>query len=303
MSGHQRKETAMSTQKAGDSFEILGLRLTSPVIVGSGLLSDQPRNIRQLIVHGAAAVVTKTIFPACRKTHAERIYSIQTGLLNNTTYSKRPVSEWLVLLSEFKREGLPIIASIHARTPQALGELAAQVAEVSDCPLELGISCLHADDVELDTPERVEDYAQAVREQTASPFAVKLSRGAQLLERARSAERGGAQALTLSDSLSGLAFDERGERAVLGGVCGYSGPGIKPLVLAAIHDLRQQGFDLPIMGCGGVSSGRDVHEYLRIGAQTVQVYSALHENMFGTLQSIRADFAERCQTFDKEITA
>ncbi|MBJ9975369.1 dihydroorotate dehydrogenase [Pseudomonas sp. S75] len=293
----------MKTTVHSGTYEILGLHLKSPLIVGSGLLSDQPRNIRQLLAHGAAAVVTKTIFPDCQKTHAEQIHVIETGLLNNTTYSKRSVADWLVVLSEFRRDGLPVIASIHARTAEALGELAAQVAQVSDCPLELGISCLHADDVDDDTPERVEAYARAVRGRTTAPFSVKLALGPGLIERARSAQRAGAQAITLSDSLSGLAFDEQGQRVMLGGVCGYSGSGIKPLVLAAIHDLRRQGFELPIMGCGGVGRGRDVHEYLMVGAQTVQVYSALHQDMFGTLQSICSEFAERCETSRREVTA
>jgi dihydroorotate dehydrogenase (fumarate)/dihydroorotate dehydrogenase (NAD+) catalytic subunit len=77
---------------------------------------------------------------------------------------------------------------------------------------------------------------------------------------------------------------------VLGGVCGYSGAGIKPLVLAAIYELRQRGFDLPIMGCGGVQSGRDVREYQLAGAQTAQVYSALHQDMFGTLERITDEY-------------
>ncbi|MFJ4383747.1 hypothetical protein ACIP02_05325 [Pseudomonas sp. NPDC089408] len=280
----------MNIEQQRSGYSVLGLQLASPLIVGSGLLSDQARNIRQLLARGAGAVVTKTIFPGCEKTHAERIHVIGTGMLNNTTYSKRSVADWLILLGQFQREGLAIIASIHAATPAALGELAAQVAQASDCPLELGISCLHAEDVTEDTPERVEAYAQAVRQSTDAPFAVKLALGQGLHERAMAAQRGGASALTLSDTISGLAFDPECRDVVLGGVCGYSGAGIKPLVLAAIYELRQRGFDLPIMGCGGVQSGRDVREYQLAGAQTAQVYSALHQDMFGTLERITDEY-------------
>ncbi|MNJ34371.1 Dihydroorotate dehydrogenase B (NAD(+)), catalytic subunit [compost metagenome] len=289
----------MNNDEQHAAYTVLGLQLRSPLIVGSGLLSDQARNIRQLLAHGAGAVVTKTIFPGCEKTHAERIYCIDTGMLNNTTYSKRSVADWLTLLAQFKREGLAIIASIHAATPEGLGELAAQVAEVSDCPLELGISCLHADDFTEDTPERVDAYARAVKQRTDSPFAVKLSLGQHLYERAQAAQHSGASALTLSDTVSGLAFDHDRQDVALGGVCGYSGAGIKPLVLAAIYELRRRGLDLPIMGCGGVGQGRDVHEYLLAGAQTVQVYSALHQDMFGTLKRITDQYLELRQVSAK----
>ncbi|MFB4393942.1 MULTISPECIES: hypothetical protein [unclassified Pseudomonas] len=280
----------MNNRGQHSTYSVLGMQLTSPLIVGSGLLTDQARNIRQLLARGAGAVVTKTIFPGCEKTHAERIYALDTGMLNNTTYSKRSVADWLVLLGQFRQEGLAVIASIHAVSPEALGELAEQVAQVSDCPLELGISCLHAEDVTEDTPERVEAYAHAVRQRTRAPFAVKLALGQGLYERAQAAQRGGAAALTLSDTISGLAFDSECKDVVLGGVCGYSGAGIKPLVLAAIFELRQRGFTLPIMGCGGVGSGRDVHEYQLAGAQTVQVYSALHQDMFDTLGRITDEY-------------
>lgn len=276
----------MNNQLQPSRHSVLGMTLASPIIVGSGLLSDQAKNIRHLLVHGAGAVVTKTIYPISEKKHAERIYSIDTGLLNNTTYSKRSVEHWLELLGQFSREQLPIIASVHAPCPQELGVLAARIRQVSDCPLELGISCLHADDFTEDTPERVYDYAHAVRQQTDAQFSVKLCLGQDLTERVHAAVEGGAQAITLSDTISGMAFDRVNGEAVLGGICGYSGPGIKPLVLAAIYGLRRRGVNVPIMGSGGVQHGMDVHEFMLAGAETVQVYSALHQDMFSTLHRI-----------------
>ncbi|MEN5151248.1 dihydroorotate dehydrogenase [Pseudomonas orientalis] len=284
----------MSNQGKVADYSVLGMSLKSPIIVGSGLLSDQAKNIRQLVRRGAGAVVTKTIYPISEKNHSERIYSIGTGLLNNTNYSKRKVDDWLGLLSQFKQERLPIIASVHAPFPDALGSLVESIREVSDCPLELGISCLHADDVMEDTPERVYAYAEAVRQQTDAHFSVKLSLGQSLHERVHAAIEGGASAVTLSDTISGIAFDLVKGKAVLGGICGYSGPGIKPMVLAAIYELRQRGITIPIMGSGGVQNGLDVQEYMLAGAETVQVYSALHNDMFTTLERITQEYQSNC---------
>ncbi len=265
---------------------ILGLNLSNPVIVGSGLLSDQARLIRRFADIGAGAVVTKTLYPSAIDSHDENIYHIDSGMLNNTTYSKRPLNEWLILLQAFAREKRPIIVSVHAKTPASLAAMAEQIAAVTDAPLELGISCLHDHTAPDDTPERVYQYADAVRRHTNAPFAVKLALGNELVNRVEAAASGGAQALTLSDTLPGLAFDPVSGIAALGGSCGYSGPGIKPLVLAAIYHLRRKGIMLPILGSGGVQSGRDVHDYLLAGANAVQVYTALHYKCGRTLKRI-----------------
>lgn len=107
----------MKSEYEAAGYNMLGLKLKSPVIVGSGLISDQAKNIRQLLMCGAGAVVTKTIYPLSVKTHTERVYPIGTGLLNNTHYSKRTVDNWLDLLGQFHQQQLPIIASVHAPSP------------------------------------------------------------------------------------------------------------------------------------------------------------------------------------------
>ncbi|MCT8347279.1 dihydroorotate dehydrogenase [Photorhabdus temperata] len=282
----------MKNQVFEQTYDVLGMKIKNPIIVGSGLLSDQDKYIRQFIVHGAGAVVTKTIYPNSEKLHTEKTYSISTGMLNNTTYSKKTVEHWLTILSEFKREQLPVIVSVHAESPGELGSLAARISEVTDAPLELGISCLHADDFIEDTPERVFNYAKAVKERVDTSFSVKLALGDNLYGRVQAAIEGGAHSITLSDTISGIVFDGVSGEALLNGVCGYSGPGIKPLVLAAIYNLRKRGLTIPILGSGGVQDGNDVHEYILAGANTVQVYTALHRHMYKTLRRIVLEHAQ-----------
>ncbi|MER5757049.1 hypothetical protein [Streptomyces sp. NPDC002088] len=89
-------------------------------------------------------------------------------------------------------------------------------------------------------------YTAAVRRCTDLPISVKLAAGEGVEVRARAAESGGATAITLSDSIAGADVSVTGELR-LGGVFGYSGPGIRPLVLAAVYTLRRRGFDLPIL--------------------------------------------------------
>ncbi|MYT30100.1 MULTISPECIES: hypothetical protein [unclassified Streptomyces] len=269
--------------------QVLAMNLANPVVVGSGLLTDQERNIRRLLDAGAGAVVTKTIHPNPPTGLDERIVRLPTGMLNSTTYSKRSVDHWLGILRGLARDRLPVIASLHADDPAELAELAAR-AEAAGCPaLELGISCLNEQDGLDDTPKRVHAYTAATRAATRLPFSVKLASGEGLHARAFAAARAGADAVTISDTLPAAAVHPETGDLHLGGVFGYSGPGIKPLVLASLWKLRRAGFPLPLLGSGGVQSGRDVHDYLRVGAVAAQVYTALHTDMNATLTRIVAE--------------
>ncbi|MEU3411755.1 MULTISPECIES: beta/alpha barrel domain-containing protein [unclassified Streptomyces] len=269
---------------------ILGLSPASPVIVGSGLLTDQERNIRRLIERGAGAVVTKTIHPNPPQGLDERIIRLPVGMLNSTTYSKRPVNHWLGVLRSFADDRLPVIASLHADSPAELAALAKDVEATGCQALELGISCLNEEEgLEDDNPDRVYAYTSETRGRTALPLSVKLAVGEGLQDRVRAAIAGGADAITLSDTIGGAAVSPATGGLELGGVFGYSGPGLKPLVLAAVWQLRKKGVELPIMGCGGVTSGRDVADYLSVGANVAQVYTALHTDMYETLERIVAE--------------
>lgn len=266
---------------------VLGLSLRSPVIVGSGLLTDQERNIRRLLAAGVGAVITKTIHPSPPDTGSERILRMPTGMLNSTTYSRRGVDEWCAMVRGFADDRLPVIASVHADSPHELAELAARIEAAGSPALELGISCLNEEGGLEDTPDRVAAYTREVRRVTSVPFSVKLAVGEGAADRVAAAVREGAAAITLSDTIPGLSVDPVNGEVRLGGVFGYSGAGIKPLVLAQIFVLRTQGVTVPIMGSGGVRSAEDIAEYLSVGADAVQVYTALHDNMHDTLADIQ----------------
>ncbi|MEW1654127.1 dihydroorotate dehydrogenase [Streptomyces sp. NPDC093707] len=272
---------------------VLGMDLANPVVVGSGLLTDQERNIRRLLISGAGAVVTKTIHPNPPTGLDERIVRLPTGMINSTTYSKRSVDHWMGILRGLARDRLPVIASLHADSPAELAELAARVEATGCRALELGISCLNEKDGLDDGPERVHAYTAATRAATRVPFSVKLASGEGLHARAFAAARAGAYAVTISDTLPAAAVHPETGDLRLGGVFGYSGPGIKPLVLASLWKLRSAGFPLPLLGSGGVQSGRDVHDYLRVGAVAAQVYTALHTDMSPTLVRIVAEAIRR----------
>lgn len=268
------------------STNFLGIAIVNPFVVSSGPLTDQEKSIRRLLAGGAGAVVAKTIHPSPPQGLDERVLRIPTGMLNSTTYSQRSVADWCETLKSLARDNLPVIASIHADSPSDLAVLAGKVEDTGIRALELGISCINEAEGLEDTPQRVSLFVEAVRNAVRIPFSVKLAIGEMVQNRISAAMDAGANAVTLSDTIPGLSVDAQTGRVQLNGSYGYSGPGIKPLVQSAIYELRKQGFKAEISGVGGVSTELDIIEYLSIGANTVQAYTALHTKTFETLDKI-----------------
>lgn len=268
------------------STVFLGVNISNPIVVASGPLTDREKSIRRMFTHGAGAVVTKTIHPSPPQGLDERVLRIETGMLNSTTYSQRSVADWCETLRSLARDDLPVIASIHADSDRDLAELAKKVENTGCRALELGISCINEAEELEDTPQRIGLLTEAVRKAVNVPLSVKLGIGETMNERIAAAMNAGANAVTLSDTIPGISVNAETGKINLGGSYGYSGPGVKPLVQSAIYELRKSGFEDEISGTGGASNETDIVEYMSVGANTVQIYTALHSKTFQTLERI-----------------
>ncbi len=144
--------------------------------------------------------------------------------------------------------------------------------------LELNLSCPHNPSwggVLAADPKATEEVVTAVRAVTRKPLWVKLSPNVtDITVVARAAEAAGADALTVMNTLRGLAIDIEERRPVLGnGAGGLSGPAVKPVALFLVHQCARA-VGIPIVGVGGISRGRDVVEFLMAGASAVEVGTA-----------------------------
>ena len=129
--------------------------------------------------------------------------------------------------------------------------------------IELNLSCPNVEEA----PESAAEIVAAARPQTRKPLYAKLSPAAtDLPETARAVQAAGADGLSLVNTIKGLALDERTLQPRLGHeLGGYSGPALKPIALAAVYQCyRATG--LPIVGMGGISTGRDALDFLAAGA-------------------------------------
>ncbi len=218
------------------------------------------------------AFVTKTVTPLPRGGNPPvRIAETEVGMLNAIGLANpgidRFLADHLPRLAE-----LTVWVSVGGFSTRDYVELCERLDHEDIAAIELNLSCPNVDEV----PENVGETVAAARKATRKPLYAKLSPAiGDIAETARAAEAAGADALSLVNTIKGLALDERTLQPVLvRGAGGLSGPALRPIALAAIHACYQA-VTIPIVGMGGVATGRDVLELLAVGALDVALGTVL----------------------------
>ena len=221
------------------------------------------------------AYVTKTVTPLLREGNAPvRIAETELGMLNAIGLANPGVDSFLEdHLPRLAALGVPLWVSVGGFAVDHYVQVAERVGAREEVEaIELNLSCPNVDEV----PENVGEVVAAVRAVTGKPLYAKLSAAvADLGATAGAAEAGGADGLSLVNTLRGLALDERTlQPALARGAGGLSGPALRPVALAAVHTCFRE-TRLPIVGMGGVARGRHALELLAAGASDVAVGTAL----------------------------
>jgi dihydroorotate dehydrogenase (NAD+) catalytic subunit len=228
-----------------------------------------------------ALIVTKTVTPLAREGNpSPRVCEAAGGMLNSIGLPNPGLEAFAAtVLPATRALGRPLVVSIggfeHGDYELACHRLD---GESGIAALELNVSCPNVTSgcISIGSdPAETEAVVRVCRAATRLPLWVKLSPNvADMAEIARAAQRGGGDALVLTNTLRALAIDHRTLRPLLGGITGgLSGPALKPVALAAVLACREA-CNLPIVGVGGIASGWDALEFLAAGASAVQVGSA-----------------------------
>jgi dihydroorotate dehydrogenase (NAD+) catalytic subunit len=221
------------------------------------------------------AFVTKTVTPLPREGNAPvRIAETETGMLNAIGLAnpglERFVADHLPRLAQL---GIPIWVSVGGFSTGDYEEMCRILdGRLEVAVVELNLSCPNVDEV----PENVGEVVAAARAATAKPLYAKLSPAVpDIAETACAAEAAGADGISLVNTIRGLALDETTLRPILArGPGGLSGAALRPIALAAVYACHQA-VGLPVVGMGGVSSGRHALELIAAGARDVAVGTAL----------------------------
>jgi dihydroorotate dehydrogenase (NAD+) catalytic subunit len=217
------------------------------------------------------AFVTKTVTPLPRAGNPPvRIAETDAGMLNSIGLANPGRGAFLEeALPRLRALGLPLWVSVGGFGAH---EYAETCALLSDVTIELNLSCPNVDEA----PESAAEIVAACRAATTLPLYAKLSPAAwDVAEVARAVEAAGADGLSLVNTMRGLALEQRTLKPVLGTATGgYSGPALKPIALATVFACYHV-TTLPIVGMGGVQTGRDALELIAAGASEVALGTVL----------------------------
>jgi dihydroorotate dehydrogenase (NAD+) catalytic subunit len=191
------------------------------------------------------------------------------------------------VLPRLRELGVPIWVSVGGFSAQ---EYAETCADLEDVTIELNLSCPNVDEA----PESAAEIVTACRAATALPLYAKLSPAAwDVAETARAVEAAGADGLSLVNTIRGLALDDRTLAPILARATGgYSGPALRPIALAAVYACARA-TALPIVGMGGVRSGRDALDLIAAGASAVALGTVLFADPDAPAR-VRAELHAEC---------
>lgn len=269
----------MSQAAAPPSLEVaLGrLRLPNPVLVASGTFGYAREMEAFVDLSRLGGILPKTITQEPRAGNAPwRTVETSAGMLNAIGLDNDGIEAFLAHhLPYLKSVGCPIVVSIAGRTHEEFVAMCRRLSEVDGAAaIELNISCpnvSHGVDFGID-PEKCERLVADCRAATPLPILAKLTPNVtSVATMAKAAEAGGADALTLINTVLGMVVDWRKKKPMLGNVVGgLSGPAIKPIALRCVYQAAQA-CQTPIVGVGGIQTIDDLMEFLVAGASAVQL--------------------------------
>ena len=272
------------------SVKIGSVTLKNPIMPASGSFSTELAQVMD--INRLGALVSKTVSREFRIGNpTPRVAELECGMINSIGLPGKGIEYFLHhQLPDYKQFTPPLVANITAQTPEDFEAMARDVNLPEVDVIEMNISCptrdpnggnfaLHED--------HTYTVVSRVRRATDKPVWAKLSPNAGDIESiAKAAEKGGADALTIANTLLGLKINTDTFRPAIGNKYGgISGPGIKPILLRMVHQCSKA-VKIPIIGCGGIVKVEDVVEYMLAGASAVMIGYLTFRNPSGMIAII-----------------
>lgn len=261
--------------------QLPGLNLKNPIMPASGCFGfgREFSQFYDLSTLGAIMIKATTLEPRFGNP-TPRVAETSAGMLNAIGLQnpglEKVLSDELPWLNQYD---VPIIANVAGSLEDDYIEVAEKISKAPNVhALELNISCpnVKTGGIAFGTiPEVAKQLTRKVKEVSSVPVYVKLSPNVtNIVEMAKAVEEGGADGLTMINTLLGMRLDLKTGKPILANrTGGLSGPSIKPVAIRMIYEVSQH-VSLPIIGMGGVQTAEDVIEYYYAGASAVAVGTA-----------------------------
>ncbi len=262
-----------------------GLLLSNPVMTSSGTFGYGTEYAELFDIQRLGAIVCKATTPEPREGNPQpRLFETTAGLLNSIGLQnigvKALIKEKAPIWAGWQ---LPVIVNIAGDSVDDYAQLASELDDVDGISgIEVNISCpnVGAGGAAFGAyPEPAAEVTRAVRNATSLPVIVKLTPNtADIKEVAVAIAEAGADAVSLINTLKGMAIDIEKKRPEIGNIiCGYSSPALKPVALAMVYEVAGA-VNVPVIGCGGITCADDALEFIMAGASAVQVGMATFNN-------------------------
>ena len=257
------------------TLTIHGTEFRNPILGASGTVGFGRELAQRFDWSAMGGLVSKAVTPKPRRGNlAPRIAETPQGMLNSVGLENPGLAVFQSdILEEFSQLPCRRIINLAAHSGPEYVDLVKALRDAPVDGFELNLSCPNvADGLAFGShPGQIEGLMKAVRRETAKPVWVKLTPNVtSIADCARAAEAGGADGISLINTLLGMAIDIRTRRPILhNNTGGLSGPAVKPVALRMVHEVYRA-VEVPIIGLGGISCPEDVVEFILAGASLVQ---------------------------------
>ena len=272
---------------------LAGVELKNPVMTASGTFGSGAEYSEFVDLNELGAVVTKGVAnvpwpgnptPRIAETYGGMLNAI--GLQNPgiDVFCKRDIP----FLKQFDTK---IIVNVCGKSTEDYCEVVERLADEPVDLLEINISCPNVKEGGIafgQNPKAVEAITKEVKKYVKQPVIMKLSPNVtDITEMARAAEAGGADILSLINTLTGMKIDiNRRTFALANKTGGMSGPCVKPVAVRMVYQVAQT-VNVPIIGMGGISNAEDALEFILAGATAVSIGTANFANPYATVETVK----------------
>lgn len=266
------------------------IHLKRPVMLASGILGISFDVFNRLFRAGAGAIVTKSLSKEPWEGYPNpTIFSVNGNGWLNAVGLSNPGAPYFAKMLE-KNEDVPIIVSLVGSIPEDFDFMVREFANCKVAGFELNLSCPHVAKVGLevgDDPDLVKKIVTTVKKSTNVPVIAKVGLGTtHYLNTVGVAIESGIDAITAINTVRAMAIDVETQRPILSNKFGgLSGTPIKPIALRCVYEISSK-YDIPIIGCGGISTWEDAIEFFLAGASAVQLGSAIGDRWIDVFNEI-----------------
>ncbi|HIX52567.1 MAG TPA: dihydroorotate dehydrogenase [Candidatus Lachnoclostridium stercoripullorum] len=280
---------------------IAGVELKNPVMTASGTFGSGAEYGEMVDLNRLGAVVTKGVanvpWPG---NPTPRIAEVYGGMLNAIGLQNPGIDVFVERDIPFlKQYDTKIVVNVCGRTTEDYVEVVERLGDTEVDLLEINISCPNVKEGGIafgQDPKAVEAITREVKRRAKQPVIMKLSPNVtDITVMAKAAEAGGADALSLINTLTGMKIDiHRRTFALANKTGGLSGPAVKPVAVRMVYQTANA-VKIPIIGMGGISTAEDAIEFLLAGATAVSVGTANFFNPYATVEIVQGieDYMKR----------